>query len=290
MLLQVKDSKKTLGRFSARKKLPIKNFLSLAIIAGIIIVLILAFLVIQEKFTIKLIDTKINNVDCAEDLLSFVEKKLVGQKIWTIDKIKISNEVKNRYQCISRVDIKITYPDKVSMEVYKKSPAAIISLIKKEEKISTTSASFKILQDASASAKVEFKIGEIKTSFLVDNEGLIFNDKEPQNESLPKIFIAEEFLLGEKMDPNIIKGTLWILNKVKELGVFAKEARIYPSQDLIINTDPKLIFSLNEDINKQLASLQLILQKAKIDEEVMEFIDLRFSKPVVKYLPKKGVK
>jgi hypothetical protein len=45
----------------------------------------------------------------------------------------------------------------------------------------------------------------------------------------------------------------------------------------------KVILNLKGEYLKQLASLQLILQKNKIDSKRIESVDLRFAKPVVIY-------
>ena len=57
---------------------------------------------------------------------------------------------------------------------------------------------------------------------------------------------------------------------------------VFPQVD-----NPKVFFRLDNEIDLQLASLQLILEKAKIDERILEFIDLRFDKPIVRFAPKK---
>ncbi|KKS13713.1 MAG: hypothetical protein UU67_C0020G0034, partial [Candidatus Daviesbacteria bacterium GW2011_GWB1_41_5] len=56
---------------------------------------------------------------------------------------------------------------------------------------------------------------------------------------------------------------------------------------LIIFAQYKVILSLQKDIPLQLASLQLITEKAKIDGRLIEVVDTRFNKPVVVYAPKK---
>ncbi|MBI4038755.1 hypothetical protein HY384_02235 [Candidatus Daviesbacteria bacterium] len=54
------------------------------------------------------------------------------------------------------------------------------------------------------------------------------------------------------------------------------------------SNNPRIIFRLSNSLDVQLASLQLILGKAKIDGSRLEFIDLRFDKPVLKFTPKES--
>ena len=81
--------------------------------------------------------------------------------------------------------------------------------------------------------------------------------------------------------------SLTILDKVKIYRLSITEASIF--EDVLMNnTAPKIIFKLRNDIDKQIASLQLILEKAKMETSKLEFIDLRFDKPIVRIAPKKN--
>jgi len=50
-----------------------------------------------------------------------------------------------------------------------------------------------------------------------------------------------------------------------------------------IESKYKIYFNLEEDMAFQLASLQLILNQDKIEKDKVEYIDLRFDKPVISY-------
>lgn len=111
--------------------------------------------------------------------------------------------------------------------------------------------------------------------FLLDEEGVLFSGTAS---ATLKIYSAEK---------NInFKSILAILNKIKIFGIEVGEV-VVAANNLMINSMPKIVLDLDKDHNMQTASLQLILQQAKIDEEAAEFIDLRFDKPVVRFAPKK---
>ena len=80
---------------------------------------------------------------------------------------------------------------------------------------------------------------------------------------------------------NIIK----IFDKTKSLGIEIKQAWLRENI-LVTETIPKMIFKL-DNVDSQLASLQLILSEAKIESKELEIIDLRFDKPVIKFAPEK---
>ena len=79
------------------------------------------------------------------------------------------------------------------------------------------------------------------------------------------------------------------MDAVKKMGISVNESFLNDSFFIIKDETSviKVIFRLKNEVDIQLASLQLILDKAKIDEKELEFIDLRFDKPVVRYAPKK---
>lgn len=112
-------------------------------------------------------------------------------------------------------------------------------------------------------------------AFLLDEEGAIFSGT---TSATLKIY-------SETKNINF-KNILAILNKVKIFGIEVGEV-VVTQNSLTINSMPKIVLDLSRDLSLQIASLQLILQQAKIDEEAAEFIDLRFDKPVVRFAPKK---
>ena len=105
----------------------------------------------------------------------------------------------------------------------------------------------------------------------------------------PSAFIlGEELSLGKKLDQELIQKTVQVLEKVKSLSVNADDPKIYSKIYLSLGQKPQMIFILNDKINRQVASLQLILDQAKMDTKEVEFLDLRFDKPIVRYAPKKN--
>lgn len=114
-----------------------------------------------------------------------------------------------------------------------------------------------------------------REAFLLDEEGAIFSGT---TSATLKIY-------SETKNINF-KNILAILNKIKIFGIEVGEA-VVTQNSLTINSMPKIVLDLSRETEMQIASLQLILQQAKIDGEAAEFIDLRFDKPVVRFAPKK---
>lgn len=159
-------------------------------------------------------------------------------------------------------------------EIIARKPVAMLIGL---QNIATTSAFLEEVATPSAQ--------DASNYFLIDHEGVIFS-KALEKLDIPNIFFADkDILVGEKAEGDF-ENALKVLSKVKEFGVDTQTSQILNSF-LIIFSLPKIIFRLDADINTQIASLQLILKTAKIDQVKLEFIDLRFDKPIVKFAPQK---
>ncbi len=107
--------------------------------------------------------------------------------------------------------------------------------------------------------------------------------------NIPRIYFYDKNIsLGNKLDKSL-KDSLKILDKIRTFGVNIKDTRVLNDLFLIYPQEgwPKIIFRMDDKVDIQLASLQLILEKTKIDNKELEFIDLRFDKPIVKFAPGK---
>ncbi len=108
---------------------------------------------------------------------------------------------------------------------------------------------------------------------LVDNEGVALGGGDLPN--LPKIY-------SENIDSKEVKNTILIINKLISFNFEIKKSSILPKKDLLIEGEYKIYFNLEKNLDIQLASLQLILNQAKIESNKVEYIDLRFRDPVIK--------
>ena len=215
-----------------------------------------------------------------------------GQNILFLNKSLIEKNIKEKYRCIKSVKISRNFPNKVTLEI--SSRKAMVNLNFLEAKEASAAALFNqmIEKISSPSARSTFsaqllaKSNNIE-SFTVDEEGIIFA-KTSIKTNMPTVYLVDNtVLLGEKIPSDLIDGISDIFSKLTTYGMDIKEVWIFGQKNIILSSTPKVLFSLNNNLNKQLAALQLILNKAKIEEQIIEFIDMRFDKPIVKYAPKK---
>lgn len=246
-----------------------------------LLLLLDGYLLLDSKIlTIKELEIKLDKIDCANEPRIKDEVQLLGQNFFLVNNQAIEKKLKDKYLCVKGINLVKKFPNGLKIEVFRREPAAILMLLQSKNSKSTLSS-----LEATPSALIDFPEGEVTAALVVDSEGVIFSPKY-ENLNVPKIFLAgEDLKLGNKME-NVLQ-TLKILEKVKSFGIDVKETKIYSSKFLSINKKPKIVFSLNKNIDLQLASLQLIYGQAKIEGKEMELLDLRFEKPIVKYIPKK---
>ena len=261
-------------------KLNLKKIIPLVIlipISGLIFAFQSSLLLIKE------VDIKLNGVNCISDSQINQQVNLIGENILLINQEQVKKKLQ-KFICIKDLKIVKNSINKITLDITGRNPIASIStLIINDQNIeqifiniSTSSA------EASTSAIWNLPSDQ---KFLVDDEGVVFGNTD--NSNLPSLLFWDgDIKIGKKINQLVVKNSLIILEKINSFGINVYDARIY-SQNLLTDTIPKLIFNLDRDINKQLAALQLIIEKAKIGDEQIEMIDLRFEKPIVRYAPKK---
>lgn len=233
------------------------------------------FLVRDQSF-------KIDQASCvnADQLKKSIS--VVGQGIFTLDQNALEKKIKEKFDCVRSISIDKKYPSQVEIAVLGRQPSLVLIPYQLEV---TSSASSSAIEQIDTSKLEGSKLGG---PLLVDEQDQIYA-KATDRLNLPNIVVLNQDLtLGKKLGEGIVNNILTILKRVKDLSLVPDKIFLSSNSLLIQSSNPgKLFFSLNSDVNRQLASLQLILQKSTIDSRLMESVDLRFNKPVVVYSAKK---
>lgn len=256
------------------------SFLKIILIVFFILIIFTAFFVLKDKlFIIGQVEVKSDQVGCVSlDQLKNTSS-LLGKSLFVMDEEKVTKNLLEKFICVKKVNLVKILPNKVEIKVTGRAPAAILMSLKNK----SASISSLIANNATPSAQ------DISDVFIVDNDGVIFS-KNSGGINIPKIYLYDLSLsLGKKLKEDFISNILKILDKVKLSGIVVKESWVSEDTFLIFSDTPpfKIVFRLDNKVDLQLASLQLILAEAKIYSRELEFIDLRFDKPVVKIAPKK---
>lgn len=247
-------------------------------IVGFVVILIVLIVLVFKLgfFNIKYLEVFANGLICTDSEQIKKTISIQGNNLFFLNTKKISDNILQNFTCVKSSTISQIFPNKIKVEIIGRTPAAMLLSLKDFH--ATTSAFVEEIATPGAKVLTDFH--------LIDQEGIIFA-KVSDRLDIPNIFIDGDILSNKKIQGDLARNILKVINKVKEFGGDNQTSQIY-NDSLIIFSIPKIIFNLNEDINTQIASLQLILEKAKIDDVKLEFIDLRFDKPIVKFAPKKN--
>jgi len=115
-------------------------------------------------------------------------------------------------------------------------------------------------------------------------EGLLF--REASSEKLPIIDLGESFegSLGEVVGGEEVRAYLETLNVVGEKGLAISSIALKPGMiELKLETGPTALLSVEDPIVGQTELLTQILKRYKVAGQVPKRVDLRFSRPVVRF-------
>lgn len=241
----------------------------------LILILALIFLIIKFNFlNVKILEISITKANCTDEKQISSFSNILGRNFFLTNQKSIEQILKGKFICIRNVTLNKTFPDKIKLQVWGRDAFAIVIPLKNKE--ATAAAFLENIATPSANPSDE--------DFLVDREGVIFA-KAVNIYNQPKIFVNDSSLSLGKLNNNFAQNCLKILEKTQQFGLDINTSLVWDNV-FIIFSSPKIYFKLDNSIESQIASLQLILEKAKIDQRSVEFVDLRFDKPIIRFAPK----
>ncbi len=264
------------------------------LLTTILILLSLHTVFFSGVFTVQTVEFTPRDIRCAsiDAIKSALPKKT---NILFINTEELAITLKAKFPCFETVRIAKKFPDILTFSLSERKTTVLLktsvrtqpsTLILPEPLTSTTEAS---ASSQSAMPKLDedpFKIDESQFSklFSVDRTGFIIGENPSTDTALPMIYFVsyEELKVNEHLEEGLMESALLLLEKVKEQQLVVESAKI-EGRSLFLNGPIRVTFLLKKEIEEQIIPLQLILQKAKIDSETVEKIDLRFDKPVVVY-------
>lgn len=253
----------------------------------IFIFVILIFFALIFKFgflNISQVELERNNAECINNQNILSEIKIKGENIFLINEQNIKEKILSKYICVKDVILEKKFPNQLKIIINERKGLAMVSSF-----VNTSLINLKDFEATSASstAIIDWSLPSKSANedFILDDEGMIFTQNN--GNYLPNLFISNQILqIGNRIRNIDFNKVSLLFNKLPQMNINITQIKINEHNFQILS-EPKIVFSLEKDVLLQLASLQLILDKAKIDNRNMETIDLRFNKPVVQYLPKK---
>lgn len=241
----------------------------------ILAIIIFSILFIFKNIVIRKLGININEAGCIDE--QSVEKiiNIFGKSFFTSFE-KEKENLEKRFICIKSINFKKNFPDKITVSIDIRKPAIIFYT---SEASSVAQSIDMVINPATDSAKI---LPNFSNQFISDDEGIVYTTDDT-GEIYKVNLLNRKLKVGDKIDSEQVKAMLQILASINSMGINAWENYL-DAEDFYVKGDAKIIvFNLRSKLNTQIASLQLILQKAKIESEKIEFIDLRFDKPVVRY-------
>ena len=249
-------------------------------------------------------DVETENLNCAipSEITGFLQTKNFNYFYFKTEPLE--SELKRKFFCIGKIESEVIYPDRLKLKItglegkfivksiepdIETNPQIILSLDQFHATQSTTEAfPPKVLNQILST----YKDASSSAMYLVDVEGVVFEEVSSDT-AFPKLSIfSQDLKIGQKIPKDTIKKTAEIVERLEGTEVLLDNLIIVGDR-LIIDSTPRVTFSLNRALDRQAASLQLILRQAKMnldpdsrDARSVESIDLRFDRPVVVYSKK----
>lgn len=267
-----------------------KKFL---LVIPVFIILASFFVFNSAYFKVQNLSVHKTYIDCATDQQLQENMHIKGSNIFFVDTNAVSNILQSKFKCIKKTSVTKKYPNTLHINVSGRVPVLRIATLHDTD--ATTSASLEeVIQEIASPSAVSSESATLTTNvltndFVIDQDGEIFAHWSV--EDLPKILYlsTEETGIGKKLAKSLVESLLVLFDKLKVFNVDFAQVKVYSGGNILVDGHTTIVLNQKYDLQKQLASLQLILEKAKIGDEEILFLDLRFEKPVVRYV-KKGRK
>jgi cell division septal protein FtsQ len=246
-------------RYKRKKSILRSRFFWFWILIFFFVGAVFYFLFLSETFQAEKIVVAGQEKASKEEIERIMEGKLENRifffptrSIFSVCLIEAKEEILSTFPQIAEVEIKRSFPDVLNVLVKERSGSAV--WCQKDK------------------------------CFLLDNEGIIFEETSPETD-LVKIINQQNvgyLLLGEKViDKDSLSRILSIASELKDnLEIPIKEFIISAREELTVLTIEgwQIYFNLEEDLEWQLTKLNVVLEE-KVPPESrkdLEYIDVRF--------------
>lgn len=231
----------------------------------------------------KKIDLQTDARDCVASSTVLGYLNLGETNYFAFDPGSLSKKLQDKFFCLGTVEIKKSFPDTLSIRLKKRQPAVSIRGYKLPDlgfSLSEATSSTQAAEVADA-----FKKAPLSGHFVADSTGFVFARQE-SGLNLPELDVyGDDVRLGRAVPEGAVEAVLQISGRLDKLAVppakFRKVGRsLYLESKLAVN------FSLEKELARQLAELEIILEQARLEAKGVEKVDLRFNKAVVVYSKK----
>jgi len=249
-------------RYNAKKSIFKNRFFRLFILFLIFFIIIFYLVCFYSFFQIKNIEISGNQKISTQDLKNLAEnnlsKKILflpSKSIFLVDLNKIEKEILDKFPPIKKVYFEKKFPDKLTILINERQPAAILE--------------------------------ENEKYYFIDNEGILFEEITEKGSWLiiKNSTSSQEVKLGEKiLEQEKLSDILEIKSGLKDLDIKVEFAEIVNEKRVDVRTLDgwSIYFNLEDDISQQIFYLKTVLKEKISPEERrnLEYVDLRFGNQI----------
>lgn len=260
-------------RFKIKKSVVKNRFLLLGFFIFILFIAISYFLFFSNFFLIEEIIVSGNRKVLKEEIIKVAENEFLKKKLFfpvknilLVNLGNIKENILDAFPQIVDVKIKRKLPETLSFNILERKGAAqfcrAFELFTKEESQTV-----------------------YQKCFLLDEEGIVFEEIIKDNIFLPKIVLSKsqeknELELGQEIiEKQLLSGILDIFSQLKELNIETKEFLIVSEERINVKTldNWEIYFNPKEDLTWQLTKLKAVLKNIPLEKRNdLEYIELRF--------------
>jgi cell division septal protein FtsQ len=256
-----------------KKKRPVfKNQFFWPVILILIFIISLSYLLFFSQFLkVRNIIISGNRKISYESLMSVIEMEInmgrwlfPSDNIFFIDLKKIKQEIFNTFPYIATIEANKVFPDSLNFNITERRAEAVFC------------------RDYNSNEEDENQLTYQKC-FLLDKEGVIYEELQDDTARLPKIKnpnLEDELRLGKKViTPELLSKVLDIFSGTESFKILVKEILIVSEDRINLRTfdDWEIYFNPQEEIDWQLIKLEAVLENIPSEKRSdLEYIELRF--------------
>ena len=242
------------------------------LLALLTLIALLFFWLRSDFWAVKKINCQLDNQGCPVDLWNKLAAFSLQKNLIFFPSQKLEEEIKVSFPQTGDLKIKKRIFNTLSFEIYSKRAVAALAVELPLDSSATVS----------GETKQEFFLSGL--FYWLDKDGLVL-EKTDKSDDLPLILSKNDpgLGVGQAFEYGDSQALMSLLIGLKMHLVESKVVRLISPREIEVWLDNHLLvlFNLENDVDFQLDSLQLILSRAKIEGKTVKKIDLRFDKPVI---------
>ena len=249
------SSKELMRGKNRRRVLRFSSYITTALI--VIAILLGCYLVFLKKpvFNIKNIEvTGTRNFVSEMDLLEISKSRSYGHNILNFNIADFETSLLESFHGARAIKISKKYPSTLKLDVYEREPLAIVHDTEREN------------------------------FFLIDGDGYILGQIEPDTTNFPKISYSGDLEVGYFLEKEVVAIYFELLNALDNEKISASSMSAHPSYvSLYTGNSVEVFVGKDKNIAEVVSALSTLLKQLATEGRHVRRVDLRYDKVIVSY-------